>query len=141
LLVTVVSNGDIQLTGAVCASQGIDVSRLAQAERAGLVTRGGGRTDVRHPLVRATLYAKADKACEDVRLTPIEWNFLELLARNLGRLVPRQQILREVLEPAYVGESHYLRFYAAQLRRKLEDDPGRPRHLIASPGLGYTLRE
>ena len=76
---------------------------------------------------------------EDVRLTPTEWSFLELLARNVGRLVSREQILREVLGPAYVGENHYLRVYAAQLRRKLEDDPAHPRHLITSPGLGYTL--
>ena len=53
--------------------------------------------------------------------------------------MPREQILREVWGPAYVGENHYLRVYAAQLRRKLEDDPARPRHLITSPGLGYTL--
>lgn len=76
---------------------------------------------------------------DDVRLTPTEWNFLELLARNLGKLVTREQLLREVWGPAYVGESHYLRVYAAQLRRKLEDDPAHPRHLITSPGLGYTL--
>jgi two-component system KDP operon response regulator KdpE len=76
---------------------------------------------------------------DDVRLTPTEWNFLELLARNLGKIVTREQLLREVWGPAYVGENHYLRVYAAQLRRKLEDDPARPRHLITSPGLGYTL--
>ncbi|CAI9402026.1 response regulator [Nocardioides sp. T2.26MG-1] len=75
----------------------------------------------------------------DVRLTPTEWAFLELLARNVGRLVPRAQILREVWGPAYEHESHYLRVYAAQLRRKLEHDPARPRHLVTSPGLGYTL--
>ena len=75
----------------------------------------------------------------DVRLTPTEWAFLELLTRNLGRLVPREQVLREVWGPAYEHESHYLRVYAAQLRRKLEDDPSAPRHLITSAGLGYTL--
>ncbi|WP_395690123.1 response regulator [Nocardioides sp.] len=75
----------------------------------------------------------------EIRLTPTEWSFLELLARNLGRLVPREQILREVWGPAYLHESHYLRVYAAQLRRKLEDDPAHPRHLMTSPGLGYTL--
>ena len=75
----------------------------------------------------------------DVPLTPTEWAFLELLARNLGRLVTREQILREVWGPAYEKESHYLRVYAAQLRRKLEADPAHPRHLITSPGLGYTL--
>jgi two-component system KDP operon response regulator KdpE len=75
----------------------------------------------------------------DVRLTPTEWAFLELLARNLGRLVPREQILREVWGPGYLHEHHYLRVYAAQLRRKLEDDPSRPRHLLTTSGLGYTL--
>jgi two-component system KDP operon response regulator KdpE len=75
----------------------------------------------------------------DVRLTPTEWAFLELLARNLGKLVPRAQILREVWGPAYEHEMHYLRVYAAQLRRKLEADPAHPRHLITSSGLGYTL--
>ena len=82
---------------------------------------------------------RVTRAGVDVRLTPTEWSFLELLARNLGRLVTREQLLREVWGPAYVGESHYLRVYAAQLRRKLEDDPAHPRHLITSPGLGYTL--
>ena len=75
----------------------------------------------------------------DVRLTPTEWAFLELLARNVGRLVPHAQILREVWGPTYEKETHYLRVYAAQLRRKLEADPAHPRHLITTPGLGYTL--
>jgi two-component system KDP operon response regulator KdpE len=75
----------------------------------------------------------------DVRLTPTEWAFLELLTRNLGRLVPRQQVLREVWGPSYEHETNYLRVYAAQLRRKLEADPSAPRHLITSAGLGYTL--
>ena len=78
---------------------------------------------------------------DDVPLTPTEWAFLELLTRNLGRLVTREQILREVWGPAYEKESHYLRVYAAQLRRKLEADPAHPRHLITSPGLGYTLEQ
>ncbi|MBC7551577.1 MAG: response regulator transcription factor [Cellulomonas sp.] len=79
------------------------------------------------------------KAGHDVRLTPTEWAFLELLTRNLGKLVTRAQILREVWGPTYDKETHYLRVYSAQLRRKLEDDPAAPRHLITSAGLGYTL--
>ena len=74
-----------------------------------------------------------------MRLTPTEWAFLELLARNLGRLVAREQILHEVWGPAYAHETNYLRVYAAQLRRKLEDDPAHPRHLSPTRGLGYTL--
>ena len=75
----------------------------------------------------------------DVRLTPTEWSFLELLARNVGRLVTREQVLREVWGPGYEHETHYLRVYAAQLRRKLEADPAHPVHLMTSAGLGYTL--
>ncbi|WP_017934778.1 response regulator transcription factor [Nocardioides sp. Iso805N] len=79
------------------------------------------------------------KRGEDIRLTPTEWAFLELLARNVGRLVSREQILKEVWGPVYAKETHYLRVYAAQLRRKLEDDPSHPRYLVTSSGLGYTL--
>jgi len=82
---------------------------------------------------------RVSRAGLDVRLTPTEWAFLELLARNLGTLVPRRQILREVWGPAYEHETHYLRVYAAQLRRKLEDDPAHPRHLVTTSGMGYTL--
>jgi two-component system KDP operon response regulator KdpE len=79
------------------------------------------------------------RAGVDVRLTPTEWSFLELLARNLGRLVTREQVLREVWGPSYEHETNYLRVYAAQLRRKLEADPAHPVHLVTSAGLGYTL--
>ena len=79
------------------------------------------------------------KRGEDVRLTPTEWAFLELLARNVGRLVSREQLLKEVWGPVYARETHYLRVYAAQLRRKLEDDPAHPRYLVTTSGLGYTL--
>jgi two-component system, OmpR family, KDP operon response regulator KdpE len=82
---------------------------------------------------------RVSRAGTDVRLTPTEWSFLELLARNLGKLVTREQILREVWGPAYEHETHYLRVYAAQLRRKLEADPAHPVHLVTSAGLGYTL--
>ena len=82
---------------------------------------------------------KVSKDGVDVRLSPTEWGFLEVLARNVGRLVSRQVILREVWGPTYEKEGHYLRVYIAQLRRKLEDDPAHPRHLVTSAGLGYIL--
>src|SRR5919112_2712317 len=65
-----------------------------------------------------------------VRLTPTEWNILELLARNTGALVTHEEILTQVWGPAYAGETAYLRVYLAQLRRKLEADPANPRHLL-----------
>ncbi|MFB7129984.1 DNA-binding response regulator [Kitasatospora xanthocidica] len=72
-----------------------------------------------------------------VRLTPTEWRILALLLANPGRLVPGRQILREVWGPAQEGRGNYLRVYFAGLRRKLERDPARPRHLVTEPGIGY----
>ena len=75
----------------------------------------------------------------EVRLTPTEWAMLEVLVRNRGRLVPRRQLLQEVWGPAYGDETNYLRVYSAQLRRKLEDDPAAPRHIVTQPGMGYVF--
>jgi two-component system, OmpR family, KDP operon response regulator KdpE len=75
----------------------------------------------------------------DVRLTPTEWQLLEILARNRGRLVTGRQLLQDVWGPAYGTETHYLRVYMAQLRRKLEPDPARPRYLLTEPGMGYRM--
>lgn len=75
----------------------------------------------------------------EVRLTPTEWSLLEILVRNRGHLVAREQLLHDVWGPAYRTETNYLRVYAAQLRRKLEADPAAPRHLITMPGRGYLF--
>ncbi|WP_158888913.1 response regulator [Amycolatopsis anabasis] len=75
----------------------------------------------------------------EVHLTKTEWGVLELLVRNRGRLVAQKQILHEVWGPSYETESHYLRVYLAQLRRKLEPEPSRPRHLLTEPGMGYRF--
>ncbi len=74
-----------------------------------------------------------------VRLTPTEYHLLEVLARQPGHLVSRQQLLLEVWGPGYEKETHYLRVYVAQLRRKLEPDPAVPIHLITEPRTGYRL--
>ncbi|HEY1915952.1 MAG TPA: response regulator [Streptosporangiaceae bacterium] len=75
----------------------------------------------------------------DVSLTPTEWQLLEVLVRNRGRLVTQRQLLQEVWGPAYETESNYLRVYVAQLRRKLEPEPSRPRYLLTDPGMGYRF--
>jgi two-component system KDP operon response regulator KdpE len=75
----------------------------------------------------------------DVSLTPTEWQLLEVLVRNRGRLVTQRQLLQEVWGPAYETESNYLRVYVAQLRRKLEPEPSRPRYLLTEPGMGYRF--
>jgi two-component system, OmpR family, KDP operon response regulator KdpE len=77
---------------------------------------------------------------QDVRLTPTEWQLLEVLVRHAGRLVTQRQLLAEVWGPGYQNEAHYLRVYVANLRRKLEPDPSAPRHLLTEPGIGYRFR-
>jgi two-component system KDP operon response regulator KdpE len=74
-----------------------------------------------------------------VRLTPREWAILELLVRNPGRLITQQQMLARIWGPGYGNETHYLRVYMGQLRRKLEADPARPRHLLTEAGMGYRF--
>ncbi|MGH3156408.1 MAG: response regulator [Streptosporangiaceae bacterium] len=76
----------------------------------------------------------------NVGLTPTEWQLLEVLVRNRGRLVTQRQLLQEVWGPAYETESNYLRVYMAQLRRKLEPEPSRPRYLLTEPGMGYRFQ-
>jgi two-component system KDP operon response regulator KdpE len=75
----------------------------------------------------------------EVHLTPTEWGVLELLVRNRGKLVGQKQLLQEVWGPSYASETHYLRVYLAQLRRKLEPQPSRPRHLLTEAGMGYRF--
>jgi two-component system, OmpR family, KDP operon response regulator KdpE len=77
---------------------------------------------------------------QDVRLTPTEWQLLEVLVRHSGRLVTQRQLLAEVWGPGYQNEAHYLRVYMANLRRKLEPDPSAPRYLLTEPGIGYRFR-
>lgn len=75
----------------------------------------------------------------DVRLTPTEWQLLEILARHPGDVVGRREMLVELRGPHLDRETHYLRVYIAQLRRKLEPNPANPRHLITEAGVGYRL--
>jgi two-component system, OmpR family, KDP operon response regulator KdpE len=75
-----------------------------------------------------------------VHLTRTEWQLLDVLARNPGKLVSQRQLLQEVWGPTYVDQTQYLRQYLNQLRRKLEDDPARPRHLLTEPGMGYRFQ-
>ena len=79
-------------------------------------------------------------AGETVRLTPTEWHILESLVRHPGQLVSSRQLLTEIWGPGYEHRTNYLRFHMARLRRKLEDDPARPRHLLTEPGMGYRYQ-
>ena len=75
----------------------------------------------------------------DVRLTPTEWALVEVLVRNPGKLVSQKQLLHDVWGPQYGTETNYLRVYLAQIRRKLEPDPARPRYFVTEPRIGYRF--
>ena len=77
---------------------------------------------------------------KEVRLTPTEWEIVEILVRNEGRLVTQRQLLKAVWGPQYEKETNYLRVYLAQIRRKLEPDPSRPRYFLTEPRMGYRFK-
>jgi len=76
----------------------------------------------------------------DVRLTPTELRLLEAFVTNPGKLLTHRWLLTKVWGPGYLAETHYVRIYVRALRRKLADDPSRPRYVVTEPGLGYRWR-
>ncbi len=80
------------------------------------------------------------RAGSEVRLTPIEYNLLAALARNLGRVMTYEQLLKEVWGVNYLRQRQYLHVYVSHLRNKLETNPARPRFLITEAGVGYRLK-
>jgi two-component system, OmpR family, KDP operon response regulator KdpE len=87
------------------------------------------------------LHRQVFREGEEIHLTPIEYNLLAALVRNMGMVVTQRQLLQEVWGPEYVDAPHYLRIYMQHLRHKLEHDPARPRYLLTEPGVGYRLRD
>jgi two-component system KDP operon response regulator KdpE len=89
---------------------------------------------------RADLAAKrVERDGEEIRLTPTEWQIVETLIRHPGRLITQRQLLQSVWGPQYEKETNYLRVYLAQIRRKLEPDPAKPRYFVTEPGMGYRF--
>jgi two-component system KDP operon response regulator KdpE len=116
------------------------LARLRAAVRRSAAIPAGAEAVVETASFTVDLAAKkVHRDGAEVHLTPTEWGVLELLVRNRGKLVSQKQILQEVWGPAYGAESHYLRVYLAQLRRKLEPLPSRPRHLVTEAGMGYRF--
>ena len=79
------------------------------------------------------------KSGEIVKLTPIEYSLLTLLVRNAGKVLTQRYILQQIWGPAFEEESQYLRVHIAHLRKKLEDDAGKPKLIITESGVGYRL--
>jgi two-component system KDP operon response regulator KdpE len=78
---------------------------------------------------------------QELHLTPIEYKLLALFAQHLGKVLTHRQILKEVWGAAYATQTHYVRVHLAELRKKIEADPSRPKLLVTEPGVGYRLRD
>jgi two-component system KDP operon response regulator KdpE len=117
------------------------LARLRAAVRRAAVSSVDGEPVVDAGDFRVDLAAKKVVRADgtELHLTPTEWGVLELLVRHRGKLVGQRELLRAVWGPNYGTETNYLRVYLAQLRRKLEPEPSRPRHLITEPGMGYRF--
>ena len=82
---------------------------------------------------------KVTKAGEEIHLSPIEYQLLNILLTNSGKVVTHRQLLREVWGGQHAEDNHYLRIYMGHLRQKLEDDPTQPKFLLTETGVGYRL--
>lgn len=116
------------------------LARLRAAAR-----RNAATAEIDQPIIETSSFTvdlaakKVIKDSREVHLTPTEWGMLEMLVRNRGKLVGRDELLTQVWGPAYAKETQYLRVYLAQLRRKLENDPSNPKHLLTEAGMGYRF--
>jgi two-component system KDP operon response regulator KdpE len=109
--------------------------RLSNSEAPSSVPVGRFQVDVGRHRVEAI-----DGSGETVHLTRTEWQLLEVLIRDPGKLISQRQLLERVWGPTYRAETQYVRQYMAQLRSKLEADPARPHHLLTEPGMGYRFQ-
>lgn len=95
--------------------------------------------DVTVDLAARSVIKEGPAGRRQVRLTPTEWQVIDLLIRNAGKLVTRQTLLTNVWGTEHVEDTGYLRLYISQLRKKLEPDPAHPRYILTEPGMGYRL--
>ncbi|MFC4555003.1 response regulator [Georgenia faecalis] len=109
--------------------------RLPQQDADPVVTLG----DVTVDLAARSVVKQVGAERRPVRLTPTEWQVLEFLIRNPGRLVTRQTLLTHIWGSEHITDTGYLRLYIAQLRKKLEPHPSSPRYLLTEAGMGYRL--
>ena len=76
---------------------------------------------------------------KEIKLTPTEYEILKVLAQNIGRVLTHKQLLKAVWGTAFNEDTHYIRVYIGQLRRKVEENPAQPKYIITESGVGYRL--
>lgn len=111
--------------------------RHAEASRGGTQVQTYEFGDLKLDLVRREVF----RGAEELHLTPIEYKLLLLFAQHAGKVLTHRQILKEVWGPAYATQTHYVRVHMAELRKKIEANPARPKLLVTEPGVGYRLRD
>jgi two-component system KDP operon response regulator KdpE len=116
------------------------LARIRAVTRRAAAPDGAGTPEIEIGPWRVDLAdRRVDSADGEVKLTPTEWKLLEAFVRHPGKLIGQRQLLTEVWGPAATGDTSSLRLYLNRLRRKLEPDPSRPKHLLTEPGLGYRF--
>jgi two-component system, OmpR family, KDP operon response regulator KdpE len=113
--------------------------RVALRHKAGVAREDAvfANGDLRVDLGRRHVYVRGS----EVKLTPTEYRLLTTLVRHAGRVLTHRQLLKEVWGPNQVEDAHYLRVFMTHLRRKIEQDPARPRYLLTEAGVGYRLAD
>jgi two-component system, OmpR family, KDP operon response regulator KdpE len=117
--------------GELLARIRVALRRTSGTDNSPLLTFPGLSVDI----ARRTVLVRG----EELKLTPTEYEILKYLALHAGRVITHGQLLRAVWGPNYQEETHYLRVYVGQLRRKIEEDPSRPRYITTEPGVGYRF--
>ena len=116
------------------------MARVRAALRRSSILAAGQGSSMRFGNVEVDLEKRVVTAGgEEVHLTPNEYRLLQVLLKHAGKVLTHRQLLNEVWGPNQVEQAQYLRVYVAQLRRKLESDPARPKHFQTEPGVGYRL--
>jgi two-component system, OmpR family, KDP operon response regulator KdpE len=115
------------------------LARLRAALRRATVADEAPTIHTPHFTVDLAAKQVLDTSGAPIRMTPTEWQLLEVLVRHPGQLVSQRQLLQDVWGPGYGDESNYLRVHMAHLRRKLEPDRSQPRYFVTEPGMGYRF--
>lgn len=117
--------------GELLARIRVCLRRMATGESEPLLTCGGLTVDL--------VQRRVSVDGREVKLTPTEYEIIKLLAQNAGRVLTHKQLLKAVWGNSYDNDTHYIRVYVGQLRRKIEMDPAQPKYIITESGIGYRL--